>query len=1338
MTRQTALSALLFATLLPAQHTIDCGGEGMRTCTWKDWEAYNMTYWYRTSCEPDLKERNGLCVNDTRRQLGTPYTWKHWALNQQLQVIGANEPVNFLQWPGAHNAYSNAQQGFKLFLTQNHHYSLTDLFNYGVRHIEMDPHYYGAAGRFDVRLCHGSSTGQCLLIGWETRLFAHALIEINNWLAANPNEILIMKLDDKLSDFNAGSDGFTPLVNLLETHLGPRIYKYSTVNYDPTYWPTPNEIKRAGKQLLVTIHNSGPHRNEWVWDAKGKVLADNWPRSQNFTTCTASDGTTATNRALLNWWDTAEGRSGSNIFTSSFLLTSETGLYQPGAQFDANSFITEGERKVSEAVLCGVSIVGMDYIAALETPAFLSSAFTDTRLEEMVWSWKENDFGQAGPAMFEFASRRWVSRPATENHPYICGMRRTTPGLIQTRQWRLTPDSGPFNKITGNNACVANFGPSYEFAYPTTGFQQGELNKAISANAWINYSVAPVPNLSLEQNPMSFTMTLGGDVPATTAFNLIGPAGMALAKNNTPRLPDWIEIDFATKPLIIGPNGRASGTIRFTDAVKLLPAGRHTAKANIVGAFSGYPDTVITLDVFLNVRLNSGITLSGPTSVSWNSTSNLTGKVTVAGIPHPEGQLNLLEGTPIEGGGYTTRIVQTSYLISGNTAGGNYTVPYNAQVLPGEHIYSMEFTGTGNSGLAGRAESDPIVINVQPRAATPSSVVFTWDVGSPAPPYQTVTFQGLTTPNSFSTKGTCRWLIVDMGSGGAKLSVDSQALNGRLGDQVCTLQVKDLQTATGGYFEVPVTLRTRARLLAPNPGSFDFLTTVGGSVSASFPVTAEAGSRLPLTVTSSEPWLVTAQLTLDSSETPATVSVLVANAGGLGTTRAYVTVSSPYASNTLQIPVTVTVVHPTIIRTNPSGLQVKADGVTYNSPVSLAWRPASQHVVEVQLTYNATAADTRYRFTTWANGSTSPVISQVGSEYGGTITASFVTDYRVRTTAVPENGGTITYSPYTPDGYLQAGTTVNLIATARQGYRFQGWTSPITASEPTRNFTLTAPASVVGVFTQVVGVPLNLRSSNGAPTSVIVNNVLYTMPATLSFPPGTPITVNAQTPYPLPANNATRLAFTGWNQLGDNPIHTFTMPAAAYTLTASYKTQHFVSLLTSPVNAGTVSGGGWYDEGSAAPISAAPNAGYAFSNFSGGITGTQNPRVIPVIAPVVATANFGPSGRPQFLVTTAAARESSAPDRRTVPLTVMNLSTSAAIDARIISVTDIAVVSGTGTVSPVTPMPLLLGTLGPNGASATPILDFQWPSTATRIQFKVNYTANNGTYSGSTTLTIFR
>src|SRR3954447_6572876 len=116
MNRTTlAVAATLILTNTLFAGLVDCGGEGMRKCEWTDFE------WAQGArgCEPDLTGQSGVCVNSTRRTLAKDLGWLGWAQYQQRYVIGADLPLNWTTHVGAHNAFSNARQGFGTYAGQN-------------------------------------------------------------------------------------------------------------------------------------------------------------------------------------------------------------------------------------------------------------------------------------------------------------------------------------------------------------------------------------------------------------------------------------------------------------------------------------------------------------------------------------------------------------------------------------------------------------------------------------------------------------------------------------------------------------------------------------------------------------------------------------------------------------------------------------------------------------------------------------------------------------------------------------------------------------------------------------------------------------------------------------------------------------------------------------------------------------------------------------------------------------------------------------------------------------------------------------------------------------------
>lgn len=109
---------------------------------------------------------------------------------------------------------------------------------------------------------------------------------------------------------------------------------------------------------------------------------------------------------------------------------------------------------------------------------------------------------------------------------------------------------------------------------------------------------------------------------------------------------------------------------------------------------------------------------------------------------------------------------------------------------------------------------------------------------------------------------------------------------------------------------------------------------------------------------------------------------------------------------------------------------------------------------------------------------------------------------------------------------------------------------------------------------------------------------------------------------PVQGNNATRLVLSHWSN-GAPLRQTFVTPANATAITANFTRQHRVTVSVNPRNGGTGIGSGWFPEGMPVSIAATPAAGFVFSSFSGGATGSASwVKLPPLAAPVSITANF--------------------------------------------------------------------------------------------------------------------
>src|ERR1019366_5786560 len=92
---------------------------------------------------------------------------------------------------------------------------------------------------------------------------------------------------------------------------------------------------------------------------------------------------------------------------------------------------------------------------------------------------------------------------------------------------------------------------------------------------------------------------------------------------------------------------------------------------------------------------------------------------------------------------------------------------------------------------------------------------------------------------------------------------------------------------------------------------------------------------------------------------------------------------------------------------------------------------------------------------------------------------------------------------------------------------------------------------------------------------------------------------------------------------------------------------------------------------------------------------------------------------------------------RNIPLKIVNAGAAAVAGVVVTAVDQFSTVDGTGTVVTLNTFPINVGTIQAGGSGAFNLL-LRWPATTGKVPFVVHFTANNGTYSGSTPLTVTR
>ena len=223
------------------------------------------------------------------------------------------------------------------------------------------------------------------------------------------------------------------------------------------------------------------------------------------------------------------------------------------------------------------------------------------------------------------------------------------------------------------------------------------------------------------------------------------------------------------------------------------------------------------------------------------------------------------------------------------------------------------------------------------------------------------------------------------------------------------------------------------------------------------------------------------------------------------------------------------------------------------------------------------------------------------------VSATFVIKYSLSATTNLTNAGNITGV-----GSYSYGETVTLTATANTGYTFINWTENgnVVSTDATIEVTVEADRSLIA----------NFKANNYTVTAVSNIEAAGSVSGAGDYDHGTTATLTA-TP------NA-GYTFVNWTEgetvVGTDATIEITIEAAR-NLVANFKLNNYtVDAVSNIEAAGSVSGAGDYDHGTTATLTATPNTGYTFVNWTDGetVVGTDATIEITVEADRSLVANF--------------------------------------------------------------------------------------------------------------------
>jgi hypothetical protein len=317
----------------------------------------------------------------------------------------------------------------------------------------------------------------------------------------------------------------------------------------------------------------------------------------------------------------------------------------------------------------------------------------------------------------------------------------------------------------------------------------------------------------------------------------------------------------------------------------------------------------------------------------------------------------------------------------------------------------------------------------------------------------------------------------------------------------------------------------------------------------------------------------------------------------------------------------------TTITTSPAGLLVSVDGGTATAaPLVENWIAGSSHTIA---TSSPQAGGTGVQYV-WSNWSDAGAVSHsiTVPPTPTTYTASFNTQYQLTTQASPSADGTVAPAS---GGYYASGASIPVTATANAVFTFSNWTSTggtfdsnISAST---NFHMpAAPATVTGNFANS-RVQITISTS---PANLLVSvdgGTTTAAPLVETWVIGSSHTIATSSPQ----SGGAGVQYV-WSKWSDSGLisHSITVPPTATTYTASFSTSYLLTTTANPSSEGTVSpaSGNFYPSGTVVLLTATPNSGYMFKNWTGHVANsTSASTTITLTAPQSATANF--SGIPE-------------------------------------------------------------------------------------------------------------
>ncbi len=249
-----------------------------------------------------------------------------------------------------------------------------------------------------------------------------------------------------------------------------------------------------------------------------------------------------------------------------------------------------------------------------------------------------------------------------------------------------------------------------------------------------------------------------------------------------------------------------------------------------------------------------------------------------------------------------------------------------------------------------------------------------------------------------------------------------------------------------------------------------------------------------------------------------------------------------------------------------------------------------QYPAEAQRTVSV-APNEGYELLQWTGHdgeviSTNESFEYIMPDHDVTLTAHLeLKSHEITLAASPEEGGSVTGG-----GTYDHGEEVTVTASPAEGYEFRHWREDgqVITENPSLTFTAQEDRSLTAHFTPLYTLTLLADPEEGGSVT-----------GAGEYEEGEEVS--------LSASPETSYVFSEWadedgQTVSTEAAFTFTMPAEHTTLTASFTEEdvpvYTLTLLADPEEGGSVTGAGEYEEGEEVSLSASPETGYAFTEWT--------------------------------------------------------------------------------------------------------------------------------------------